>query len=358
MNGPVTDPWFAASTPLSVYYNDTSEGGSGGEFFVADEPASVIACATTTEICNPLLKEGPRCVTAFQNDTLRETLATIWTNDDDRAGVQGALTFLAEASVFDADMFYTMPSLPTLQTQYSLSGPLSGPVQGDLIPSDRWQLEMVFIFQASLASLQAVMVERATGQLLWEKDENNENGEAVGCVPFEACRAVCERQMIRSPGHYSFSLLGVFIIIFLGGAFIVVGFFIEWIALRLDWLKNIGNRGPSRSAYAQAEWQTGSPLQLQRLAHEALGLGAWSGADAAIPVTGSGDMLGVLDVSDEKHPRLVHPTHYSNPVAMETIRDEEKQPAVTSRLLTKDEGSIFKRDGSQKDSTDLIGSKV
>jgi hypothetical protein len=60
--------------------------------------------------------------------------------------------------------------------------------------------------------------------------------------------------------------------------------------------------------YGHAEWQANSTLQLQRLAHEGLGLGTWSRTDESVPVTELGDTLGVLDVSDRKHPRLVPPS--------------------------------------------------
>lgn len=62
-----------------------------------------------------------------------------------------------------------------------------------------------------------------------------------------------------------------------------------------------------RFMYAYAEWQANSTLQLQRQAHESLGLGTWSRTDGSIPVTELGDKLGVLDISEKKHPRLMAP---------------------------------------------------
>ena len=64
-------------------------------------------------------------------------------------------------------------------------------------------------------------------------------------------------------------------------------------------------RSSQKLAYGQAEWQAGATLQLQRLAHENVGLGTWSRTDEAIPVTESGETLGVLDISNAKHARLV-----------------------------------------------------
>ncbi|KAF2623613.1 hypothetical protein BU25DRAFT_308937, partial [Macroventuria anomochaeta] len=50
-----------------------------------------------------------------------------------------------------------------------------------------------------------------------------------------------------------------------------------------------------------------STLQLQRIAHENLGLGTWKRTDEQIPVTNKGDILGVFDTTDRKHARLVKP---------------------------------------------------
>lgn len=56
--------------------------------------------------------------------------------------------------------------------------------------------------------------------------------------------------------------------------------------------------------HAYLEWVSQETLQLQRLAHEELGFGTWSGATDSIPTTKPGDKLACLDLSDPKHPRL------------------------------------------------------
>jgi hypothetical protein len=49
-------------------------------------------------------------------------------------------------------------------------------------------------------------------------------------------------------------------------------------------------------SYAYAEWQTGSTLQLQRLAHEGVGAGIWTGATDRAPVPRPRDTLAVLNL--------------------------------------------------------------
>jgi len=56
--------------------------------------------------------------------------------------------------------------------------------------------------------------------------------------------------------------------------------------------------------YAMLEWDNNSALQLQRLAHEAVGSGSWFRTAHSVPITEFGETLGALDVSDPKHARL------------------------------------------------------
>lgn len=67
-------------------------------------------------------------------------------------------------------------------------------------------------------------------------------------------------------------------------------------------------RRNSKLVYSGVEWRAASILQMQRLAYENLGLGIWTRADGAFPVTERGDVLGSLDVTDPKHPRLTTTT--------------------------------------------------
>lgn len=55
--------------------------------------------------------------------------------------------------------------------------------------------------------------------------------------------------------------------------------------------------------YAQVEWRVNHTLQLQRLAYEEFGI-KWYPRKWDIPVTSPGFYLPILDISDEKKPRL------------------------------------------------------
>jgi hypothetical protein len=106
--------------------------------------------------------------------------------------------------------------------------------------------------------------------------------------------------------HYSFSVLGLAIILLIGAVAIPASSFLEEI---LDAIAKFPRlRQSSRFRYACAEWRANSTLQLQRQAHEGLGLGTWSRTNESVPVTIPNENLGVLDISDESHPRLVRPS--------------------------------------------------
>lgn len=95
----------------------------------------------------------------------------------------------------------------------------------------------------------------------------------------------------------NFSLFGIAVIFSVGGLIIAVSYALEPF---VSWLQ--GKRG--LDAYARLEWCANETLQLQRLAHEELGVGTWSGADETVPVTRPGECLAGLDIADPRHPRL------------------------------------------------------
>lgn len=59
-----------------------------------------------------------------------------------------------------------------------------------------------------------------------------------------------------------------------------------------------------KSPYSRLEWSANEVLQMQRMAHEALGAGTWTGGTDDIPTTERGEHLAMLDISDENHPLL------------------------------------------------------
>lgn len=105
---------------------------------------------------------------------------------------------------------------------------------------------------------------------------------------------------IFSALYYSFNVLGLSIILVVGTVMIALDLSIESIVSCID-----KRRKHPRHTYSRLEWHATSTLQLQRLAHEELGIGAWERCTNEVPVTEYGELLGLLDLSDESHPRLM-----------------------------------------------------
>lgn len=126
--------------------------------------------------------------------------------------------------------------------------------------------------------------------------------------------------------HTNFSVFGLAFVFVTGTVLILLSWFLEpciaYIQKRGGWAwfcscrccpcTRKSHRYPSTSfstnAYARLEWSANETLQLQRLAHEELGVGPWEACDGAVPVTArKGERLAVLDLEDWTHPRLKAP---------------------------------------------------
>jgi hypothetical protein len=108
---------------------------------------------------------------------------------------------------------------------------------------------------------------------------------------------------VRRAGFISFSVLGLVIIFVIGGAIILV-------SMCIDVVVGFFQRSEA-GIFRKSTWITDEKLQLHRLANEGRGIGEWEGCTAPVPVTKTGEMLGVISIQDPHHPTLVPPAHFS-----------------------------------------------
>lgn len=87
----------------------------------------------------------------------------------------------------------------------------------------------------------------------------------------------------------------------IGGLIITLSYTLEFL---VDWIQ----KRKSLSIYKRLEWTTNKTLQLQRLAHEELGLGTWTRTAGDYPITAPSEQLAILDISEPNHPRLKNST--------------------------------------------------
>lgn len=111
-----------------------------------------------------------------------------------------------------------------------------------------------------------------------------------------------------------------------GGLIIIVSTVIAPLA---GWVDKWSGRGE----YTRLEWTFSDTLQFQRLAHEELGCGTWTGE--GVPITVLGEKLAVLDVSDPSHSRLVNPAAISKDDAAEAnAADSAKNTNETTNAFS------------------------
>lgn len=70
--------------------------------------------------------------------------------------------------------------------------------------------------------------------------------------------------------------------------------------------------------HTRFEWTMNETLQLQRLAHEELGIGSWKCCDRKVPITEWRDRLAVIDLEDSAHPKLKRPPPFLENVMLST----------------------------------------
>lgn len=186
------DPWFAATTPVDG--NITSFDPNMRQFFTADEPVSVMACATQRKYCSPDNASMSACIDGFtgmdDRDYTTAALSKAWPEAQDRSAMRGFMSALGNQGAGFLDAYYTLPSAPTLLAR----GTILGNVQAATISSNHWQDEREQVYKASLAALQSTMVEHARRLYL--------NGELY-CDASEGCERLCNvqvRKQVASKG--------------------------------------------------------------------------------------------------------------------------------------------------------------
>ncbi|KAF2474435.1 uncharacterized protein BDR25DRAFT_385987 [Lindgomyces ingoldianus] len=294
-SAPVDDPWLSAHKPATnLVEHETNQTRPS---YIQDEPAGIMACATQYQYCNPSTKEceplrgliDPRKGTPlkkiFPNKRQFDTLS--WAD--------GNLV----SNFFSSHGLVGFIGASALRARYGLSYGYQGP-----LPSNQWQLEVEHLLKGTLASVQDVWVTMANGaphvldDFLQPPDAND-----------TVARSMCANQKIMSQKYSSFNVLGISLILILGAWIMVMDIGLEpavaWWQRRRYLRHHMQDKffsAADHPLYAALEWSHTSTLQLQRLAHEEAGYGAWSKGDGDCPVTMPGQNLGSLDLRDIKHP--------------------------------------------------------
>ncbi|OJD29408.1 cytochrome p450 protein [Diplodia corticola] len=279
-----TDDWYRATTettgPFEEPYNVP--------FYAQDEPASPLACAKQEQLCNPNLPDGSRCSPLSGNLDMNANLGKLAGGNKSANLISWLhkITLQPDISLTQVVSILGSQALRSKQTVgYGVQSPL---------PDGQWQLDVQHWFAISLAMIQERFVDAAAGHtdsairpFVKEPDNREE-------------RMMCSSQKIMSSEHTSFSLFALLFILVVGVLVVIASFVLEPVAL---WVRK--RYGLDYGAHL--EWYSNETLQLQRLAHEGVGVGTWSHAVNDIPLTGSGELLATLDLTDKEHPTLQRP---------------------------------------------------
>ncbi|KAL9616325.1 MAG: hypothetical protein Q9160_008788 [Pyrenula sp. 1 TL-2023] len=164
----------------------------------------------------------------------------------------------------------------SLEASSRLAGSLSGPLQ-----ASQWQQEISSWMDVALALIQKASIEAATG-------------------PFD----ISVKEYVSGPTD-----------------------------------NNICKLQRKRGRYQSLEWISNETLQIQRMAHEAIGSGTWFQATSSIPITGRDEELADLDISDEHHPFLAKVPSQTNSQEERLGSGEKPVPFVHDASPTEDQNS-------------------
>lgn len=298
-HAPVVDPWFAAGSQGA--FNANSHLGNM-EVYLNDEPARALACVQQYQFCNPALKQNTGCTPLLG---IYETFAAgslLFSQPRDRDRFLWSASAISNLAGGFTELLRTLGS-GALLAKDSLSASL----QWNL-PSNQWELELEHWFKFTLADVQRAVLDQATGPVL--VDARQFHSPPVS----PEGRTICSNQKIRSDSYTSFNVLGLILIFSIGSLIMILSALLPYVTGRLQ---------QRQKPFAGLEWICNDTLQLQRLAHEAIGAGNWEGACDDYPRTRKGDLLGVLDITDQKHPVLRAP----NPT--ERLNENESKEEVT-----------------------------
>ncbi|KAL9105978.1 MAG: hypothetical protein Q9227_008933 [Pyrenula ochraceoflavens] len=324
---PVDDDWYAAHQAMNYSVADPSM--SSAPVYLADEPASVLGCKIQYQTCNSSTPSEESCSKLSGSNSIAFTTEEPTTKRD-QALYWGLY-------VQDINNVVQMLQSSALMSRFGLSIGEQGP-----LPANQWQIEVENWFNVVLAAIQGHAVDSAVGpgssdmlKYFWTKPNNDVE------------KQLCKNQKIISASYTNFSLIWLVIVLAIGTFIMLLEYFLESIVLLLEKHKIVKT--------SCQEWFSNDLLQLQRMAHEELGLGNWKGCTGprSIPVTNKGQSLGMIDAEDPEHPRLKAPSEkLGTPVSTttsESFTRHEKISEVRQEVLSAASGLVESGNGDRKD---------
>jgi hypothetical protein len=147
------DPWFSATTPKHLQTDRANY-----TVFVPDEPAAPLGCVSSRQYCKPGLSRETGCINTA-DEGFKRSMDSVWTSKETQAYLLPIFSTTGYGMLADYLGYYQYSGVPNiLATAWAQ---LDG--QPVYLPEDHWKREIEYVFRATLAGLQATMVDFANG---------------------------------------------------------------------------------------------------------------------------------------------------------------------------------------------------
>jgi hypothetical protein len=318
---PVDDAWYSALTQgggIHMYgSNETIP------IYFRDDPVRTLGCVERYQYCNPNLSGNSSCTPLGGIFQVSQSGAQLYQDPIQQEHFNWSTSAIKSMAAGLSEIINRLGTSALLSRNTLRKG-----IQSSL-PNNQWELEVENWYKVTLADVQRSILELSTGPIdpairrFLLRPNTTET------------KKICANQKIRSDSFVSVNLLGL-TIIFAVGALIIITSLVLPIAV-----EHFQRR---RNRYSSLEWTTNDTLQLQRLAHEAVGAGTWKGTIDDYPTTADREMLAVLDVTDPTHPRLE--AAELEVTKIQTVTMGKEEDPVTSVTVAESSGPEDRRDVS------------
>lgn len=156
---PSNDSWYSAHFPLVLENAVRGLRPENISFYFRDDPVRVLGCASQYQYCNPNLKPDIRCTPLTGIFAVQAVAESLWQTERQKK----LFNWSANAILNDAIGLPEVLSglgVSSLTSRYKLANGVQGP-----LPENQWQLEVEHWFTATLADLQKMVVDIATGPM-------------------------------------------------------------------------------------------------------------------------------------------------------------------------------------------------
>ena len=277
---PVDDPFFSAHVESSIP-NPSDNGATNLTFWLKDEYVNAMACSDQHQYCNPVNSE---CTPLTSS-----TLANAAYPSIGLTAIQLATANRLSNIIFSTNIYNSVEGRGSLALQ--AANTVFDHWQSPL-PNNQWQIEVSNWLAVSLAKLQDLVVQYATGPPAVV------TGAHIEKPATDIEQAMCDNQVVRSStSTVSFSVLGVSVILIAGTLLVIINTVLDVIVGAIQKRFDLGEQ-------RRLKWVLDDKFQLQRLAYEEVGMGRWIGGAEAVPVTSFGDKWAIPEGVDSEHPRL------------------------------------------------------